>query len=70
MKPDNYLIWKNAGLQICTALITDFVAMAVDWKFHSIDFFSHWVRDMRQFILYMLIVVTFGGVRCASGFQD
>ena len=63
MKPDNYTIWKNAGVQIGTALITDFVGMSIDWKFHSIDYFSHWVKNMKRFVFFLLIIVTIGGVR-------
>ncbi len=63
VKPDNYTIWKNAGVQIGTALITDFVGMSIDWKFHSIDYFAHWVKDMKRFIFFLLVIVTFGGIR-------
>lgn len=50
-------------MQIATALVTDFVGMSIDWKFHSIDYFSHWVKNMRRFIFFLLIIVTFGGIR-------
>ena len=63
VKPDHWEIWKNAGVQIGTALITDIIGMSIDWKFHCIDYFSHWVRNMRRFIFFLLIIVTFGGVR-------
>lgn len=63
VKPNNFVIWKNAGMQIATALVTDFVGMAIDWKFHSIDYFSHWVKNMKRFVFFLLIIVTFGGIR-------
>ncbi len=40
--------------------------MAFDWKFHSVNYFAHWVKDMRMFCYYIAIVVTIGGARSAT----
>ena len=66
VKPDIFDIWTKAAVQSATALAVDYVAMAIDWKFQSIDYFSHWVKDMHKFIFFLLIVVTFGGIRRAT----
>ena len=68
VKPSSVDIWARAGAQIGTALVVDFVGLAIDWKFHSIDYFSYWVQDMRRFVFYILIVVTIGGIRRGIAF--
>ena len=61
--PDHRAIWLQALVQILTSLGTDFVCMAAEWKYHRIDNFSCWVKDMRRFIWYLLVIVTIGGSR-------
>ena len=58
-------VWMSAAWQALTMLVADGVSLAVDWKFHGIDYFSCWVRDMRRFLAYMLVVATLGGTLCA-----
>ena len=55
----------SAAWQALTTLVADGVSLAVDWKHHGIDYFSCWVRDMRRFLPYMLVVATLGGTLCA-----
>ena len=61
--PDNAAIWIKAVVQIATALAVTFINMATQWKFQAIDHFSHWVKDMKVFLFYLLIIVTIGGSR-------
>ena len=58
-------VWMSAAWQALTTLVADGVSLAVDWKYHGIDYFSCWVRDMRRFLAYMLVVATLGGTLCA-----
>ena len=53
----------SALCQSLTTLVADFVSLATDWKYHSLDYFSHWVTDMRKFLIYILIIVTLGASR-------
>ena len=53
-------------VQIVTALAVTFINMATQWKFQAIDHFSHWVKDMKLFLFYLLVIVTIGGSRCAA----
>lgn len=61
--PNHHYIWMSALCQSLTTLVADFVSLACDWKFHSIDYFTHWVTDMRTFLVYILIIVTLGASR-------
>ena len=58
-------MWVKAAVQILTALVFTYVAMAAEWKYQAIDHFSHWVRDMKTFTMWMLFIVTVGGSRSA-----
>ena len=64
--PDHYTIWMSALCQSLTTLLADFVALACDWKYHSIDYFTNWVSNMRVFLIYILIIITLGSSRCAT----
>ena len=64
--PNHYNIWMSALCQSLTTLLADFVSLACDWKYHSIDYFTHWVTNMRIFLMYILIIITLGSSRCAS----
>ena len=64
--PDHYTIWMSALCQSLTTLLADFVALACDWKYHSIDYFTNWVSNMRVFLTYILIIITLGSSRCAT----
>ena len=66
--PNHYNIWMSALCQSLTTLLADFVSLACDWKYHSIDYFTHWVTDMRIFLMYILIIITLGSSRCARVF--
>ena len=61
--PDNAAIWTKAAVQVVTALVVTYVAMAAEWKYQAIDHFSFWVRDMKTFVWYLLFIVTIGGSR-------
>ena len=63
LPPSHYNIWMSALCQSLTTLVADFVSLATDWKYHSLDYFSHWVTDMRKFLVYILIIVTLGASR-------
>jgi hypothetical protein len=63
-------VWKLAVSQLAVFFIQEFVCMAFDWKFHSVNYFAHWVKDMRMFCYYIAIVVTIGGARSATRFLD
>lgn len=63
--PNHYNIWMSALCQSLTTFLADFVSPACDWKYHSIDYFTHWVTDMRIFLMYILIIITLGSSRCA-----
>ena len=65
LPPSHYNIWMSALCQSLTTLVADFVSMATDWKYHSLDYFTDWVTDMRKFIIYILIIVTLGASRSA-----
>ena len=63
-KPPNYYnIWMSALCQSLTTLLADFVSLACDWKYHAIDYFTHWVSNMRIFLMYILIIITVGSSR-------
>ncbi len=62
--PNHYNIWMSALCQLLTTIVADFVSLACDWKYHSIDYFTHWVSNMRTFLTYILIVITLGSSRC------
>ena len=62
--PNHYNIWMSALCQLLTTVVADFVSLACDWKYHSIDYFTHWVSNMRKFLTYILIVITLGSSRC------
>ncbi|KAK9830977.1 hypothetical protein WJX81_004646 [Elliptochloris bilobata] len=59
--PNARAVWVSAAWQALTTLAADGASLALDWKFHGIDYFSSWVRDMRRFLAYMLVVATLGG---------
>ena len=62
--PPNYKqIWLQALVQVLTSLVAEFLCMAAEWKYQRIDHFSCWVKDLRRFIWYLLIIVTIGGSR-------
>lgn len=61
--PNHYNIWMSALCQSLTTLLADFVALACDWKYHNIDYFMHWVTNMRIFLTYILIIITLGSSR-------
>ncbi|CAL8467812.1 g7350 [Coccomyxa elongata] len=61
--PNHYNIWMSALCQLLTTIVADFVSLACDWKYHSIDYFTHWVSNMRKFLTYILIVITLGSSR-------
>lgn len=61
--PNHYNIWMSALCQLLTTIVADFVSLACDWKYHSIDYFTHWVSNMRIFLTYILIVITLGSSR-------
>lgn len=50
-------------MQLLTALVANFIGLACDWRFLGIDFFSCWVKDMRRFVWYLLLIATIGGSR-------
>ncbi|KAK9840882.1 hypothetical protein WJX84_012114 [Apatococcus fuscideae] len=56
-------IWVKAAAQIATTLITDFVTLAIDWKYHGIEYFPHWIRHMKRFMFWIMITITIGGLR-------
>ena len=63
-KPPNYYnIWMSALCQSLTTLLADFVSLACDWKYHAIDYFTHWVSNMRIFLTYIVIIITLGSSR-------
>lgn len=57
-------IWVKAAAQIGTTLVTDFVTLAIDWKYHGIEYFPHWIRHMKRFMFWIMITITIGGLRC------
>ena len=63
MRPDVKKIWTEAVIQIITVLIVDFLGLAIDWKFHGINYFKHWTSHFRRFMFFIMIVVTVGGIR-------
>jgi len=58
----------SALCQSLTTLLADFVSLACDWKYHSIDYFTHWVTNMRIFLMYILIIITLGSSRYAQAY--
>lgn len=60
----------SALCQLLTTVVADFVSLACDWKYHSIDYFTHWVSNMRLFLTYILIVITLGSSRCVLLLKD
>ncbi|KAK9816972.1 hypothetical protein WJX72_007636 [[Myrmecia] bisecta] len=65
VSPNQRAIWVGAFTQIVTTLFTDFVGLAIDWKFHQLDYFSHLVKNMKRFLFFILFVTTLGGLRLA-----
>jgi hypothetical protein len=61
--PNHYNIWMSALCQSLTTLLADFVSLACDWKYHAIDYSTHWVTNMRIFLMYILIIITVGSSR-------
>lgn len=66
LPPSHYNIWMSALCQSMTTLVADFVSLAIDWKYHSLDYFTHWVTDMRKFLVYILVIVTLGASRSVT----
>ena len=61
--PNHYNIWMSALCQSLTTLLADFLSLACDWKYHSMHYFTHWVTNMRIFLMYILIIITLGSSR-------
>lgn len=58
----NY-IWTLAISQLVVLIVQEYICMALDWKYHGVDHFTSWPRDLRRLVAYSFITMTFGGLK-------
>jgi hypothetical protein len=62
--------WSLAASQLVVLIIQEYICMALDWKYHGVDYFKYWPRTLKRLIFYSFIIMTIGGLKCDPQLND
>jgi hypothetical protein len=55
--------WTLAVSQLVVLIFQEYICMALDWKYHGVDHFTYWPRNLRRLVIYSFITMTLGGLK-------